>query len=220
MNKEHHLKEIARQLGHPEGENGLLMADMMHETNIGMTRHAIQQLQLQQSDIILELGHGNGKHVPEILAQHSSIKYYGLEVSQLMYEKAVSTNSHLYPTRAFFDLYDGQHIPYKDSFFTKIFTVNTLYFWQSPISMLKEIYRVLKPRGTFSLTFTHKSFMESLPFTKWNFKLYDLAELKELVEGSPFAYTSEETMVEQIKNKNGDMVNRTFTTINLSKITL
>ena len=41
------LKEIASQLKNPHGENGIETGRLMHETNINMTRHAIDMLNLQ-----------------------------------------------------------------------------------------------------------------------------------------------------------------------------
>lgn len=216
-NNEELLREIASQLSNPRGDKGIEIADMMHETNIGMTRHAIQSLQIKALDNVLELGHGNCKHLSELFAQDNTINYFGLEISELMHEEAVASNANLYPSQVFFRLYDGRHIPFQDSFFSKIFTVNTLYFWTEPTPMFDEICRVMKPDGIFSLTFAHKTFMETLPFTKWNFHLYDLVEIKELVSKSSLKYISEDTKVEQIKSKTDEYINRTFTTITLTK---
>mgnify|MGYP007088078183 CR=1 FL=1 len=46
---------LAAQLRQPSGENGIAVAQLMHETNIGMTQHAINQLNLQKNQRVLEL---------------------------------------------------------------------------------------------------------------------------------------------------------------------
>jgi SAM-dependent methyltransferase len=60
-------------------------------------------------------------------------------------------------------LYEGKKLPFEDETFDKIFTVNTVYFWENPVEFLNEIYRVLKDDGTFVLTFGQRDFMEKLP---------------------------------------------------------
>ena len=61
--KPEELQAIASQLKHPSGEKGIEMANMMHETNINMTKHSIQNLNISNENRILELGHGNAGHV-------------------------------------------------------------------------------------------------------------------------------------------------------------
>ena len=130
MEKEE-LQAIAAQLKHPRGEKGIEMANMMHETNINMTRHSVQNLNIKAGNSILELGHGNAGHVELIFEQAENLKYYGLEMSELMFQEARQLNRNFVSQKqAFFSLYDGKVIPFQEDFIDKIFTVNTIYIWQ------------------------------------------------------------------------------------------
>ena len=208
------LKELAKQLGNPEGEIGIEVANMMNATNIGMTKHAIESLNLDANDVVLELGHGNCGHLPFLMNQADNLKYFGLEISELMQQEAIKSNqSYLKNNSADFRLYNGTEIPFDNESFDKIFTVNTLYFWQNSDFLLNEIYRVLKPNGVSALTFADKSFMEKLPFTPFGFKLYSLRDAEELLQKNHFKILKSISQTEQVFSKTNEMVNRTFFTV-------
>ncbi len=212
------LKKLAAQLGRPEGEDGIIVANNMHETNIGMTRHAIANLQVSDHSRILELGHGNCGHLGALLSEGRNITYYGLEISELMHREAQQHNrEYTEQGRAVFGMYDGHKIPFPDQHFDRIFTVNTIYFWQEPGKLLEELYRVLQPGGLLNITFAHKEFMQQLPFTSFGFTLYDIRDIELLVASTAFRYIGAATHTETIQSKTGETVDRTFSTVTLSR---
>lgn len=216
--KKEELQSIASQLKKPEGEKGIEMANMMHETNINMTLSSIQNLHISQGDIILELGHGNAAHLEYLMEQSTHLKYYGLEMSELMFQEARQINrNYVSQKQAFFSLYEGNVIPFPDAHFNKIFTVNTLYFWKEPVAFLLEIYRVLDKKGIFSLTFAQESFMKKLPFTEFEFELYNTEKFEKLISQTLFKVIKIENQTEKVKSKIGELVDREFTTIVLGK---
>ncbi|CAM4142831.1 MULTISPECIES: class I SAM-dependent methyltransferase [Flavobacterium] len=82
-------KELASQLRNPSGENGTEMGHVMNETNMTMTKETISNLSLVDNDIVLELGHGNGHHIKDLLTQATNLSYIGLDISPLMNETRV-----------------------------------------------------------------------------------------------------------------------------------
>lgn len=212
------LKQLAAQLGRPEGEAGITVAHTMHETNIGMTRHAIAHLNVAHNNRVLEIGHGNCGHLEMLMTSDQPLTYYGLEISELMHREAQYINrEYIADGRAVFQVYDGKTIPFPDHYFDRIFTVNTIYFWPEPDKMLEELYRVLQPSGLLNITFAHKSFMQQLPFTSFGFRLYDEEAIKHLVASTAFRYADTATTTETIQSKVGDMVDRAFTTVTLAR---
>ncbi len=212
------LLRIEQQLSHPEGESGILIGDNMYESNFGMIGHAICELELENNQSILEIGHGNCKHLPLILKQTKNVLFYGLEISKTMKNEAEQNNAgYVASGQAEFKLYDGEMIPHPQNRFDKIMTVNTVYFWTKPVSLLKEIYRVLKPEGTVIIAFAEKSFMQNLPFVQSKFKLYDKEAINQLVNQTSFNIDSYHTYTEQVRSKTGDMVEREFSVVNLQK---
>ena len=86
--------------------------------------------------------------------------------------------------KAVFEIYDGETIPYADSFFDRIFSVNTIYFWTNPIGLISEIRRSLRPNGLCVLTYVNKEFAEKLPFVGDRFTLYDNNDIVKILETS------------------------------------
>lgn len=205
------LKNIARQLSCPEGEHGIKTGEMMHASNIGMTSSAIDALNLQDNDSVLEIGHGNGGHIAQLLSKAENLRYYGADISETIITEAEKINQHFIDQGiVHFNLTDGNNLPFENNLFDKIFTVNTIYFWPNPAEYLKEIRRTLKPNGTFALCFADKSFMQNLPFTPYGFTLYEVEKVKGLLEDADFIIKNTIKKLEQVQSKTGEHVEREY----------
>ena len=211
------LKILAQNLAHPQGEKGIEIGEMMNETNIGMTLESIQTLLIEDNEHILEIGHGNAGHVGNILNKAIDVKYTGIDISETMHHEAIKLNKD-FENQAEFILYEGTELPFEDKTFDKIFTVNTVYFWQKPTDFLNEIYRVLKDSGIFVLTFGQRDFMEKLPFTKFGFRLYNTDEMEETVSKSYFKRMKISERQEEVKSKTGgETITRNYTILTIKK---
>ncbi|WP_339607830.1 class I SAM-dependent methyltransferase [uncultured Roseivirga sp.] len=212
------LTELESQLSHPNGEFGLEVAENMHSTNIGMTTSAINALEISDHNKILEIGHGSCQHLPLILEKAEGITFYGLEISETMKTQAELKNEvYLKNQTAEFKLYDGESIPFSDNFFEKAMTVNTLYFWKHPLQFLEEVYRVMKPKGVFTISFAHKEFMQHLPFVKDKFSLYSNQDVSDLVAKSSFELLNIYDKTETVTGNAGELVNRNYAVAVLAK---
>ncbi|MTI31975.1 class I SAM-dependent methyltransferase [Xanthovirga aplysinae] len=211
-------EEIASQLSCPKGDSGIEMGKVMHKTNIGMTLSTIDSLNLSYKDILLELGHGNCGHLTEILNRAEDVKYMGLEISSLMQQEAEKLNLEAVKKKmASFTLYNGINIPFENNSIDKVMTVNTLYFWERPIDLLNEIYRVLKNGGKCSITFAQKRFMKNLTFVQHGFELYDTNKAKGLLAQTPFRILNISNYIEEVKSKTGELVEREYSIVILEK---
>lgn len=211
------LKILAKNLANPQGEKGIEIGEMMNATNIGMTLESIKTLLIEDDEHILEIGHGNAGHLKSILNKAKDLTYTGIDISETMRKEAQNLNIE-FKDQADFILYEGRKLPFEDEVFDKIFTVNTVYFWENPVEFLNEIYRVLKNTGTFVLTFAQRDFMEKLPFTKFNFKLYNNDEMEELISESRFKRMKISEKEEEIKSKTGDeLIKRNYTVLTIKK---
>jgi SAM-dependent methyltransferase len=184
---ESEMKILASQLGCPEGDLGLEVGDKLNETNKFMILDTIESLNLSKRNLVLELGQASGHFVKDVLEIASGISYVGLEISPLMRDLAEESNrEYVNQNRAAFELYDGKNIRFSSYTFDKVFTVNTLYFWEDPAFLLGEIYRVLKPGGMCCIAFVQKQFMEKMPVTQYGFEFYDSERLEGLFQESDF----------------------------------
>lgn len=209
---------LAAQLRKPTGDFGQIVANNMHQNNANMTLTCINQLDIHANQHVLELGHASALHLKTLFDKHPSITYYGLEISELMHEQAQQLASQLTTTHPLhFKLYDGKTLPYPNTTFNRIFTVNTLYFWENPLSLLNELHRVLKPEGVLCICFGWKSFMENMPFTSYNFKLYDANDIDSLVKQSTFGDYDIINCDETFMHSSGEEVHRDFAVLKLKK---
>lgn len=179
------FKVLAEQLRQPSGDFGKKVAENMNSSNGLMNRAAIQELHLQPGDNILETGMGNGAFAAEILGQNQKVTYTGCDFSEIMVEESMLRNQEFVESgQAKFMVSAADTLPFADHSFNKIFTVNTIYFWQDPHKELAEMYRVLQPGGRFVIGIRPKRSMQKYPFTQYNFTLYSEEELLKLLENN------------------------------------
>lgn len=212
------LKEMASQLSSPDGENGKKTGERMALSNQNMIARTIQQLNVTKDDHVLEIGHGNGSHVNDLIAIAPGLHYFGIDISETMHTEAIRLNKDLLKKNIVaFELSNGNDIDFPRNSFEKIFTVNTIYFWEKPAAYAKEIYRVLKPGGSFCVAFGDKKFMEKLPFTKWKFQLYDKDMVSDLLTKAGFAIAEINAETETVKSNTGETIERDIVIIRAIK---
>ncbi|HET6769186.1 MAG TPA: class I SAM-dependent methyltransferase [Chitinophagaceae bacterium] len=176
------LKTVAAQLRKPHGALGKEAGEMMNKGNERMNLAAIEQLDIETNDNILEIGMGNGFFVRHILANDNSIRYDGCDFSDLMVEEAIIRNEEYVSNgQARFTWADAMDLPYRDESFNKVFTVNTIYFWDEKEIVLAEIKRVLKKDGLLIISLRSKAVMDDLPVTKYGFKTFSKTDCIELL---------------------------------------
>lgn len=159
--------------------------------------------------MVLEIGPGNGEHVKDLM-QRADQEYHGLEISETMLGEARRRCAALGEAKISFTLYDGRELPFPSDHFDRIFTVNTIYFWEQPVEFLSEIRRVLKKGGKALITFGQKSSMEKLPFVKWNFRLYDTDAINALALEAGFSEPVISAHRDTIEAKEGEKFDREF----------
>ncbi|MCK6189971.1 MULTISPECIES: class I SAM-dependent methyltransferase [unclassified Pseudomonas] len=179
--------DLLQQLRLPYGASGVHVAALMHESNANMTHTCFSCVDILPGDTLLEIGHGNGAHVPKFFETVPHMRYQGLEVSWLMHHEAMKLNeASVANGTARFKVYDGKKFPFNDQVFEKIITVNTLYFLSDLVMFLSESYRTLKVGGKFGIAFASREFMRSLSFIPPAFNLYEVEQVKRLISNAGF----------------------------------
>ncbi len=181
MNEEE-SKEIAKQLRQPQGELAIQVGERMNQSNASMNLATIEALHVNPNDTILEIGIGNGFFVKNILSADRSIRYTGCDFSEKMISEASLCNAQFIKDgQAHFYLANVENLPFEKESFDKIFTINTLYFWEDIERVFSEIRRVLRPNGQFFISIRPKSLMDKFSITKFGFKTYSKQDLEALM---------------------------------------
>lgn len=133
---------------------GIVMARM----NLKIYQWAIELLEVEPSDRILEIGFGPGVGIQLLASAVSSGRVAGVDASEEMLEQASVRNANSLGTgRGDLQQASVESLPFKDASFDKVLAVNSMRVWPDAIAELQEIRRVLKPGGRVVLGFTRYS---------------------------------------------------------------
>lgn len=79
-----------------------------------------------------------------------------------------------------------ENLPYKTGQFTKICSVNTLYFWKDSVVAIKELKRVLENDGVLVITFGDQKSMVKGVVTKYDFNLFSEQDVQNILVSEGF----------------------------------
>ena len=201
------LQQIAAQLRQPSGEAGIQTGEWMNRGNVHINVDTLGILGATAGDTILEIGMGNGFFVHNIVEKDSSIQYTGADFSEIMVREAQRINAAwINNGQARFILSNVTSLPFEDNSFNKVFTINTIYFWEDAIKILNEIKRVLQPKGKLIITLRPKRQMKNYPFTKYGFTMFSKEEAEQLLSDNGFTVLRANETQEPDFELNGEMV--------------
>ncbi len=208
MTDEQKFRNMAAQLRKPEGEDGIKTADMMSKGNMHIIQDTFKALNAEAGDNILEIGMANGLYVKDILKRSENIHYTGCDFSALMVRESEKLNADwILKEKARFINSNITSLPFENNEFNKIFTVNTLYFWDNEVDALNEIKRVMQPGGIFIIGFRPKHQTEKYPFTKYGFNQFSKADVDKLLTANGFSIAGIFENKEPDLDLNGQIIN-------------
>ncbi len=140
--------ELAAQLRYPEGAVGLAVANWANQQNGMAYQKALAELRIGPGSEVLEIGFGNGRMVPDVVAQAHGVRYTGIDTSQTMVGEAKRFNAKLVTSRRVrFLLATAEEMPFDDNVFDRVFSIGVVHFWPKPERAMAEAHRVLQPGG-------------------------------------------------------------------------
>jgi ubiquinone/menaquinone biosynthesis C-methylase UbiE len=195
------IKYIGQMFAKPEGVGGNISTLIMNLMNKKMYGQTLEYLDITNKDTILDIGFGNGFMLKKV-AKYNPKKLYGIDISEDMLAKV---KNKLNDEQIELFLADAQKMPFADNSIDKIYTINTVYFWENPLKTIAEIKRVLKPDGLFFNIFYDKKFLDKITYTKYGFTKYEMDDLIELTQKGCLKF---EKLIDIQKNKSACIVAR------------
>lgn len=156
-----------------------------------MNALALDCLRLGRDDWVLEVGFGGGGLLRSLLLGTRG-EVFGADISETMIDRARDRFArdvrrgrlHLYRASA-------ESLPLPPATVNRAVSVNSLYFWPDPAAALAELGRVVKPEGRLALVFEPARELRKWPGHRYGFRLFEVAEVKALMEAAGFAEIEE-----------------------------
>ncbi|MGE0586358.1 MAG: class I SAM-dependent methyltransferase [Flavobacteriaceae bacterium] len=176
-------QSLGNQLRYPKGAAGRLVGRAMSKVNRLPYRAAIDALEVQPGDHILELGFGPGRGLAELSTHGRGGHVYGIDQSPDMLQQASNLNAlAINAGRMTLALGQFNPLPWHGDSFDRLLMVNVAYFFDRDGADIREAYRVLRPGGRAVIYVTARWTMERWPFCEPDtHRTFDVAALEQLL---------------------------------------
>ena len=180
-------RAVARQLGHPSGGFGRLLARGLNRLNRDINAAAVEALEVGGFHHAVDLGFGGGVGLRGLL-DGPAPRVTGIERAPDMIAAATKRFSRdISSGRLTLAEGSAAAIPLANGEADRLLTVHTLYFWPDAEAGMAELYRVTARDGRVCVAIQPRERMEDDPLHEHGFTLYSAADLRRLLEGAGFA---------------------------------
>ena len=134
----------------PVGLGGKLMVAMMNLGHTPVATWGLEFLHLSPDAKVLDCGCGGGANMKRLLKKCPQGIVKGIDYSPVSVQKARSLNrAAIQEGRCVVWQGSVEHIIFAKDWFDAVTAFETVYFWPDLPQCFREVYRVLKPGGTF-----------------------------------------------------------------------
>jgi len=179
---------LRSQFGKPSGLFGAwFMRPILNLANAWLVDAAIELLDPQARDRILDIGFGGGHSLLALARKASRARVVGVDYSREMVEAAARMIREKQLTaRLSVRWGDVARLPFRAGIFDKVLTVNSLYYWRDLEASLREVSRVMKPGGRLAAGFRSPDSLRAITRGWDAFSLYEPREVARIMRRAGF----------------------------------
>jgi SAM-dependent methyltransferase len=134
----------------------------MEERHWNTAKHVLARMPVDEGDTVLDLGTGSGYALRALREAEGVGRGYGIDASPEMLRNA---RGYTDDDGIGFARGDFEALPFGDTTFDSVFSMEAFYYARDPLGALAEVRRVLRPGGTFFCAVNF--FEESEETHKW-----------------------------------------------------
>lgn len=179
---------FSKQARKPSGLFGrLFMGPMFVKGNQRLNSFVKENLKIQGSERMLEIGFGPGLLLNSIAEELDGGTIEGIDFSGTMVSMARKRNKkHIQSGKVLIRLGDFNEMNFEKEMYDSIFSVNTIYFWKEPDRTLAKISASLKPGGKLVLGFHVRDVMIKMGLDENVFQFYTQQEVVDCLEADGY----------------------------------
>ena len=134
----------------PAGWRGRLTLRRMNVSHSELTDWGLAQVAVESSYTVLDVGCGGGRTLSKLAAMAAKGKVYGVDFAEASVAASQRNNSRLIKAGRV-DVRHGSvsQLPFAENMFNLVTAVETHFWWPSLDGDVREVFRVVKPGGSF-----------------------------------------------------------------------
>ncbi|MEG0075678.1 MAG: methyltransferase domain-containing protein [Eubacterium sp.] len=152
-------------------------------------QEVVEELENYQFNSLLDLDCGGGKMLEQIFEKFPKMDAYGFDYSL---ERLAGARERLDGKNVPLKMGNAQHLPYENAQFDVVVSTSTFHHYPHPEAVLKEVHRVLKPKGILVLCDTYlnatlryiNAFCKAL--NEVDIKMYSQKEIWDMLNSAGF----------------------------------
>ena len=134
----------------PVGFGGKIMVAMMNSGHGAMADWGLEHITFPADAAVLDAGCGGGANIKKLLEKCPQGCVKGIDYSEVSVEKSRKVNAKaIAEGRCEVLQANVAQLPFAENTFDLVTAFETIYFWPGLVDCFREMYRVIKPGGTF-----------------------------------------------------------------------
>jgi ubiquinone/menaquinone biosynthesis C-methylase UbiE len=180
---------FSKQARRPEGLFGrIVMRIVFDQGNALLNNLVCDLMSVQTDDRVIEIGSGTGKLIYKMAQKIDNGLIEGVDFSSAMVSVARKRNkNNIANGRVKILEGDFDYMSYEKETYSKACSVNTLYFWPSPMHTTQKIAEILKPNGKLILAFEDINQLKQRKLNPDVFNIYSKEEVQDFLINAGFS---------------------------------